>query len=84
MKLTKIFCDICDKEFPPQEYCFLTGQIIKVNTELKPEVLGIEGHYCGEDTHKIIEFIASLKNENNNPPRVDTEPVPEGSNNGAE
>ena len=61
-KQIKYFCDICDKEFPPQEYSFLTGQIIKVSGELKPELLGFEGHYCDTCTHLIIKHIEELKN----------------------
>ena len=65
MKQTKMFCDVCGKEFLPKEYCFITGQIIKINAELKPELIGFEGHFCEEETKKIQEFIASLANEKN-------------------
>ena len=79
MKQTKLFCDVCGKEFPPKEYCFITGQIIKVNAELRPELIGFEGHFCEEETKKIQEFIAGLANEKNaqhsNPPRVGKESI---------
>lgn len=56
-------CDICGKEFPPQEFSFLNGQIIKVNEKLEANLAKFSGHYCGECTKQIIEFIEKLGNE---------------------
>lgn len=62
MKTITFSCDICGKEFPPQEYSFLTGQVVKINQELKPNTVAFEGHYDAECTHKLLEYIAGLKN----------------------
>lgn len=63
MKTVTFHCDICGKEFPPQEYSFFNGQIIKMDDKLKSHMIPFEGHYCGEDTHKLLEQIAKMKNE---------------------
>ena len=56
------FCDVCGIEFPPKEYSFLNGQIIKMNAEYKPEPFAFAGHYCGDCTQTILEKISELKN----------------------
>ena len=61
MKTITFLCDICGKEFQPNEYAFLNGQIVKVTPDLQPSPLTFEGHYCGEDTHKILNYIQELK-----------------------
>jgi len=60
MKEIKYFCDICGKEFPPKEFSFLNGVIFKIDAQLKAHGSPFEGHYCGEDTKQIIEFIEEL------------------------
>ena len=60
------FCDICGKEFPPQEYSFLTGQLLRLDKDLNQQIGIINGHYCGEDTKQIIAFIEELTNKNAN------------------
>lgn len=63
MKQVKLFCDICGKEFPPQEYSFLTGQVIRIDKDLKPQLGTFEGHYCGECTHDLLGYIENKINE---------------------
>ena len=65
MKVLQYFCDVCGKEFQPNEYAFLNGQIVKVTPDLQSQPLTFEGHYCGEDTHKILEYIQELKHAKN-------------------
>lgn len=62
MKKIIFNCDICGNEFPPQEYSFLTGQIIKMNEKLEKQNIIFEGHYCGVDTNKLLEEVTKLKN----------------------
>lgn len=66
MKEIKFFCDVCGKEFPPNEYSFLTGQLIKVDKDLKSHQIPFEGHYCGDDTIKVLSYIENLKKEVDN------------------
>ena len=61
MQETKLFCDICAVEFPPKEYCFINGQVTKMNAQYQPEPFAFVGHYCGECTEVILEYIGSLK-----------------------
>lgn len=72
MREIKMFCDICGKEFPPQEsqesqesqgYSILAGTIIRIDAQLEASSGTFEGHYCGEDTKKILEHIEKLTNE---------------------
>ena len=71
MKKIQFFCDICGKEFLPQEYSFLTGQVIKIDKELKSQTIVFEGHYCGVCTNLILDEAAKLreKNATNNNPK---------------
>ena len=68
MKKIIVNCDICGIEFPPQEFSFLNGVIIKIDKDLKTFSEAFEGHYCGECTKKVLEKISELRNENTNPP----------------
>lgn len=63
MKKIQYFCDICDVEFPPKEFSFLTGQIIKLDDELKQNVLAFEWNFCGECTKMIVDVIDKTKAE---------------------
>lgn len=66
MKELKYFCDICGKEFPPNEYSFLIGQIIKVDEKLVPHQVPFEKNYCGECTQLLLAEITKLKNAKHN------------------
>ena len=59
-------CDICGKEFPPKEFGFFSGQTIKVNEKLEPNLLKFDGHYCGECTNQIMGEIIKIANEKDN------------------
>ena len=72
VKEIRFFCDICSKEFPPQEYSFLIGQLIKVDKDLKSHTIPFEGHYCDQCTNLILGEITKLKNASYN----DTTPIP--------
>lgn len=65
MQQTKFFCDVCGIEFPPQEYCFINGQVMKLDVEMKPQTFVFAGHYCGECTQIILKKVALLKEEKN-------------------
>ena len=65
MQTTKFFCDICAIEFPPKEYCFINGQVTKMDAQYKPVPFAFVGHYCGECTELILEYVAKLKNGHN-------------------
>lgn len=75
MKTLIFHCDICGKEFPPQEYAFVNGQIIKIDAELKPHAVQFEGHYCGVCGKLILEYINKLSNAEHN----NTNPVAESA-----
>lgn len=56
------YCDVDGKECVPQEGLgTLAGFIVKMNTDLKPEQVGFEGHYCHECCESILGFITELK-----------------------
>ena len=64
MKTVIFCCDICGKEFPPREFSFLTGQLIKMDKELKAHQVAFEGHHCGDCTKNVLGYIDKLKDEN--------------------
>lgn len=81
MKEIKFFCDICDIEFPPKEYAFLTGQLIKIDKDFKQQVIPFEGHYCGKCTNLLLEEITKLKNaKDNNTTILDKQVKPRTAN----
>lgn len=63
VKTITFFCDICNKEFQPQEYSFLTGQLVKIDEKLNKHPILFEGHYCGECTNLILGEITKMKND---------------------
>ena len=65
MQQTKFFCDVCGVEFPPKEYCFINGQLTKLDAEMKPQPIAFVGHYCGDCAQVILEKVALLKEEKN-------------------
>lgn len=63
--MRKIFvtCDICGKDCTNDpEFSTFAGRTIKTDMELKQQLMGFEGHYCGEHTEKILNFIQNAKN----------------------
>lgn len=65
MQQTKFFCDVCGEEFPPKEYCFINGQLTKMDEKLQPHPFAFVGHYCGTCTQDILQHIALLKDGHN-------------------
>lgn len=61
MKTIIFACDICEAEFPPKAYSFLTGQTISIDKELNMHTVPFEGHYCGECTELILNKIHEMR-----------------------
>lgn len=62
MKTITFHCDLCGKEFSPESFCFINGQTIKVDAELKPQRMVFEGHYCGACADMVLLKIDEIKN----------------------
>lgn len=66
-QIIKYFCDICQIECTPQKgLATFAGFLMKLNEKLEMEKVGFEGHYCPEDTEKILLFISEIKNAKHN------------------
>lgn len=61
--ITKIFCDICEKECHPKRHGEVVGCIVKMNAKAETQEMVFGGQYCEEDIEKIIGFIGGLKND---------------------
>ena len=63
MKITTVFCDICQKECDSQRFGVVSGCILKMNEKGQMGNMIFEGHYCEEDISKIIQYIEKLNHE---------------------
>jgi len=66
MKITKVFCDLCEKECDKMRFGVVSGCVMKMTDKGQPGNMVFEGHYCEDDMGKIIGFIESLKNAQHN------------------
>ena len=57
MKITKVFCDICDKECDKRLFGVVSGCVAKMDETGAFKEMVFEGYYCSEDIVKILEFI---------------------------
>ena len=64
MRITKTFCDLCEKECDQIRFGVVSGCIAKMNEKGVMGNMVFEEHYCEDDIVKIIEFIEKLKDEN--------------------
>ena len=72
MRITKTFCDLCEKECDQVRFGVVSGCIMKMDATGQMNKMIFEGHYCEDDVIKIIGFIESLNAKHN-----DTKPVGE-------
>ena len=63
-RITKTFCDLCEKECDQVRFGVVSGCVAKMNEKGQMAQMIFEGHYCEDDAGKIIEFIEKLKDEN--------------------
>ena len=71
MRITKTFCDLCEKECDQVRFGVVSGCVLKMNPQGQLGRMVFEGHYCEDDVSKIIDFIEKSKNaENTNTPSV--------------
>jgi len=57
MRITKTFCDLCEKECDKVRFGVVSGCVLKMNKEGQLDRMVFEGHYCEDDIGKILEFI---------------------------
>jgi len=57
MRITKTFCDLCEKECHQQRFGVVSGCIMKMDDKGQMNNMVFEGHYCEDDIGKILEFI---------------------------
>ena len=62
-RVTKTFCDLCEKECHEMRFGVVSGCVAKMNEKGEMANMIFEGHYCEDDITKIIGFIENLKNE---------------------
>ena len=62
-RVTKTFCDLCEKECHEMRFGVVSGCVAKMNEKGEMGNMIFEGHYCEDDIGKVLEFIENLKNE---------------------
>ena len=63
MRITKTFCDICEKECDTKLFGVVSGCVAKMDETATPRDMIFEGHYCAEDIVKIIDYIQKLNEQ---------------------
>ena len=66
MKITKVFCDICNKECDTRLFGVVSGCLAKMDETGAFKEMVFEGYYCSEDIAKILEFIHGETKSRNN------------------
>ena len=61
MKITTVFCDLCEQECDKMRFGVVSGCILKVNEKGQMGNMVFQGHYCEEDISKIIRYIEQEK-----------------------
>ena len=61
MRITKTFCDLCEKECDQVRFGVVSGCIVKMDITGQMNKMIFEGHYCEDDIGKIIGFIEGSK-----------------------
>ena len=80
MRITKTFCDLCEKECDQVRFGVVSGCLLKMDDKGQMQNMVFEGHYCEDDIGKIIGFIKQLNAQHTNTPEV-VEPVVQGATN---